>query len=69
MLKHCQGRGNKSKGAINLKLKIISTLTRVVQLLLLYGFWTDFHCPEGDTQYLKPSPTFAANISFFVPIV
>ena len=49
MQKPCQPRGNKSKDAINLKGKITSTPTGVVQLPLLYGFWTDFHGLEGDT--------------------
>lgn len=49
MQKPCQHRGNKSKDAINLQLKITSTPTGVVQLLLLYGFWTDFSGLKGDT--------------------
>lgn len=49
MQKCCQHEGNKSKDTIMLKLEITSTQTGVVQLLLLYGFWTDFPCPEGDT--------------------
>ena len=49
MQKCCQHEGNKSKDTIKPKLEITSTPTEVVQLLLLYGFWTDFPCPEGDT--------------------
>lgn len=66
MQKCCQHEGNKSKDTINLKLKITSTPTGVVHLLLLYGFWTDFCCPGGDIQHLKPSPhLLAVYLSFF----
>lgn len=65
MQKPCQHGGNKSKDAINLQLKITSTPTRVVQLLLLYGLWTDFSGLEGGTEHLKLLPALDRYISSF----
>lgn len=65
MQKPCQPRGNKSRDAINLKVKITSTPIGVVQLPLLYGFWTDSVGLEGDTLHLKPLPAVAGSISYF----